>query len=274
MFAGFKHSVAYVTYKEWRKAVLRKIRLPQYLGNKHCCPVCGAHLRQFKPIWKSFLRKTKEVGYAYPLSSMETFNFNAYSCPACDSSDRERLYALYLDGVFRSLDQSRRCRFIEFAPARALQKKLKGYPFIDYRSADLYRKTVDDCVDITDMRIYADGSVDIFLCSHILEHIPDDRKAMRELHRVLKPGGFGIVMVPIIRGVEVTHEDASINTPLLRWKYYADSDHVRQYGRRDFVDRLSAAGFRVDQIGAADFPPGSFARAGIAEDSVLYVVRK
>lgn len=274
MLSDLKHTVAYVTIKEWRKALLRKIKLAQYLGDAHECPVCGTRLRKFKPIWKSFLRKTAEADYVHPLTSVETFNFIAYSCPACDASDRERLFALFFGGVFQSLDRGRRYRFIEFAPSRALRRWFKRYPFIEHRGADLYRKTVEDNVDITDMTIYPDGSINLFLCSHILEHVPDDRKALRELHRVLAPDGLGVVMVPLIRGIEDTQEDDAIDSPELRWKYYMDADHRRQYGRRDFVDRMTEAGFRVGQVTADSFPPGTFARAGIAEDSVLYVVRK
>jgi len=133
-------------------------------------------------------------------------------------------------------------------------------------------ETVDDRLDITDMRAYADGSVDFFLCSHVLEHVPEDRKAMRELHRILKPDGFGIVMVPLVHGVDETHEDPAINTHELRWKHYGLADHVRQYGKRDFLKRLGEAGFRVEQRGLDYFGKYTFYRNGIADDSVLYVV--
>jgi len=136
------------------------------------------------------------------------------------------------------------------------------------------RNDVDDRVDLTAMPGYADNSVDIFLCSHVLEHIPEDRKAMRELYRILKPGGFGVVLVPLVIGIEETHEDPSIDTIALRWKYFGMGDHVRQYGRRDFVKRLAAAGFRVEQLGIDHFGAETFRRAGIADNSVLYVVHK
>jgi SAM-dependent methyltransferase len=274
MFPNLKHSALYVAFKERRKAFQRRMRLPQYLGDDFCCPICATKLRAFKPIWKSFHRKMQEHGYVHPLSTVETFNFSAYSCPACDASDRERLYALYFDREFRTLDKSRRYRLVEFAPSIALQRKLRTYPFIDYRSADLFRQSVDDCIDITDMKPYADNSVDMFLCSHILEHVPDDRKALRELYRILKPGGFGIIMVPLIHGIEDTQESPDINSDTLRWKYYGDGDHKRQYGKRDFLNRLTAAGFRVDHLGIDDFGADAFRTAGIAPDSILYVVRK
>src|SRR6185295_14010846 len=110
-------------------------------------------------------------------------------------------------------------------PAHALHRKLKTYPFIAYRSADLARRDVDDRgIDLTDMKAYADSSVDVFLCSHVLEHIPQDRRAMRELARILKPGGFGIVLVPLVVGVEDTLEDPAIDTIEERWKHYHDGD--------------------------------------------------
>src|SRR4029077_12406824 len=114
---------------------------------------------------------------------------------------------------------------------------------------------------------------DVFLCSHVLEHVSDDRKAMRELHRILKPGGFGVVLVPLVSGVEETREDPAIDTPELRWKYYGLDDHVRQYGKRDFVHRLMGVGFAVDQLGIDHFGAAALKEAGIAEKSVLYVVR-
>ncbi len=274
MSSGFKHSAFYVTLKEARKSLLRRIKLPRYLGSKFQCAVCDTRLNAFKPIWKSFRRKIEETGYVYPISSIETFNFDAYACPACDASDRERLYALYFDRMFHTLDRRRRYRLVEFAPSRALSRRLKTYDFIEYRSADLFRRTVDDRVDITDMRSYDDSSVDFVLCSHILEHVRDDRKAMREIFRILRSGGIAVVMVPIIRGVEETHEDPAIDTPELRWKYYGLDDHLRQYGKADFVDRLTAAGFEVDQLGIATFGDEAFTRAGIALDSVLYVAHK
>src|SRR5262249_27237734 len=101
-----------------------------------------------------------------------------------------------------------------------------------------------------------------------------DHKAMRELHRILAPGGFGIVLVPLFPGIDETHEDASIDTIELRAKYFAGGDHVRQYGKRDFLDRLARAGFRVEQLGIDYFGRAVFRGAGIAENSVLYVVHK
>ena len=282
MLSSVKHSRAYRIYREsllydtvrrHGKVVKRAIRLPRYLGSQYRCPICGTGLNGFKPIGKSYWRDTEKFGTLHPAEALETFNIAAFYCPRCDASDRERLTALYLDRVFRSFDQKPSYRLIEFAPNEALPKWLKRHPFIAYTSADLMRKTVDERLDLTAMDSYADRSVDIILCSHVLEHIPEDRKAMREIRRVLKPDGFAVLLVPLVVGLDETNEDPSLNTEALRWKHFGMGDHVRQYGKRDFVARLEDARLQVEQLGIDYFGAEAFQRAGIADNSVLYVAR-
>src|SRR5262245_16972869 len=122
---GFKDSPIYVTFKDARKALIRRIKLPRYLGDDYCCTVCGTSLKAFKPIWKSYIRKINESNYVYPLSAIETFNKEAYSCPACDASDRERLYAIYFEEVLSAASRDQPLRMIEFAPSPALRRKLR-----------------------------------------------------------------------------------------------------------------------------------------------------
>lgn len=264
----------YMAFRERAKAIRRRLKLPQYRGDEFRCPMCGTGLNRFRPIWKSFRRAVAEHGYVHPMSKIETLNVDNYSCPACDASDRERLYVIFLEQELAKRDPSRRYRFMDFAPGHALRRWLTRQPLLDYRTADLVRPDVDEQADITNMPQFRDGSVDMLLCSHMLEHIPDDRSAMRELHRILAPDGLGIVMVPLLHGVDETEEDPAINTRALRWKYYMDGDHVRQYGKADFLRRLEAAGFAVDRLDIAYFGAETARRAGLAADSVLYVVRK
>jgi SAM-dependent methyltransferase len=263
MFASIRNSLPYVRFKSTKKAIQRAIKLPRYLGSEHRCPICGVGLRAFKPIWRSYMRKTEQFGYVHRHAELETFNTKAFSCPKCDASDRDRLMAIFLDGILPSLTKSSSVRLVDFAPSDPLSKKIARTPSIEYRTADLYRNDVQDRIDLTDIS-YPDESTDIFICSHMFEHIPDDRKAMRELYRILKPGGFGLVLVPLAVGVDETHEDPTI----------VSDEHVRHYGRRDFVERLTAAGFVVDQLGIEYFGAETFRRAGIAANSILYVVRK
>jgi SAM-dependent methyltransferase len=269
----YRHSLLYESVRYHGKVLKRTIKLPRYLGSDYQCPVCGVRLRAFRPLWKSYWRDVAKFAPIHPPTAMETLNLEHFSCPRCDAFDRDRLIAIYLENVFRTFDRSRTYRLLEFAPAHALHRKLKTYPFIACRSADLLRKTVDERVDLTNMVAYPDRSLDIILCSHILEHIPEDRKAMGEIARVLKPDGFAVILVPLVIGIDETHEDPSLNTEALRWKYFGMGDHVRQYGKRDFIERLQFTGLNVEQLGIDHFGAEAFRHAGIARNSVLYVVR-
>jgi SAM-dependent methyltransferase len=271
LYVRYRSSFLYDTIRRHGKVVKRAIKLPRYLGSKHQCPVCGIALHSFRPMWKSYWRGVEKFAPVHPPAAFETLNLTGYTCPRCNAYDRDRLTALYLEQVFRTFDPARSYRLLEFAPGDALRRKFKRHPFIAYRSADLTRRDVDERVDLTAMGGNADDSVDVLLCSHVLEHIPDDRKAMREICRVLKPDGFAIILVPLVVGVDKTHEDPGIDTDALRWKYFGAADHVRQYGKRDFIERLEAAGLQVDQLGIGHFGVEAFRRAGIAGNSVLYV---
>jgi len=273
VFAAIKNSVPYITFRRYNKALRRIVKLPRYLGTDHTCPVCGIGLRAFKPMWKSYGRDVERFGYIHRNAEMETFNLKAFTCPKCDASDRERLMALHLDKVWPSFEPGHRIRLVDFAPAYPLSCKIKRYPSVDYRSADLDRNDVQDRIDLTNIS-YPDESVDIFICSHMLEHIPDDRQAMRELRRILKPAGFGLVLVPLVVGVDETDEDPTVASIETRWRRFGMGDHIRQYGRRDFLNRLAEAGFAIEQLGIEHFGRETFRRCGIAKNSVLYVVRR
>ena len=133
---------------------------------------------------------------------------------------------------------------------------------------------MDDKVDITDLQVYGDDQFDFFLCSHVLEHVSDDRKALRELYRILKPDGKGILMVPIILSLNQTDEDPTIVDEGERWRRFGQDDHVRLYSKNDFIERVEEIGFRVYQYGKEFFGEDAFTRTGITSQSVLYVVEK
>lgn len=232
------------------------------------CPVCQQST-EFLPFPYSLLRKLFESGFSYPIFDSETMNFDEYLCRRCGSVDRERLFALYFDRVWRGPGT-----ILEVAPRPALTARLRQFPQTTVRTADLFDPAADDKVDLTNMEIYQEGQFDAWICSHVLEHIPDDRQAMRELLRVLKPGGWGIVLVPINLTIQTTHEDPSITDPVLRWKYFGQDDHVRFYSKSDFINRLEEVGFEVSQISGAFFGMENCECAGVDFKSVLYVVKK
>lgn len=239
------------------------------------CPVCEERVPGFSPLPDFYFQELEEHGSDLHISDGETCNFKAYQCPHCGATDRDRLYALYLANRLPSTaaQQASFC-LLEIAPAAPLSKHIKRKYRIRYRTADFFQKHVDDRVDITRMGCYADASFDAFICSHVLEHVNDDRKAMAELWRVLKPGGWGIAMVPILLTLHEIREDPTKTTPAERWKYFGQGDHVRLYSRDGFARRLREAGFVVRQFGRDFFKAEQMARCGLSATSVLYVVEK
>ncbi|MCM3904874.1 MAG: class I SAM-dependent methyltransferase, partial [Pyrinomonadaceae bacterium] len=143
-----------------------------------------------------------------------------------------------------------------------------------YRTADLFREDVNDRVDIMDMWGYRDESVDFFICSHILEHVSDDRKALSELYRILKPNGQGILVVPIVLSLDEIDEDPSVTDVGERWRRFGQDDHVRMYSKEGFLSRTRQAGFNVRQLGREHFGKDTFKTYGITDQSVLYIVEK
>jgi SAM-dependent methyltransferase len=129
------------------------------------------------------------------------------------------------------------------APERALGRILSRLAGVRYVSADREPGEVSVVTDLTELA-FADGAFDLVMCSHVLEHIADDRRAMREIRRVLKPGGRAILQVPMQFELAATLEDLSITDPATRERLYGQPDHVRLYGR-DYLDRLAGAGFVV-----------------------------
>jgi SAM-dependent methyltransferase len=237
------------------------------------CPVCQMRVGGFNPLPAFFAEQWQSHGFDASAIEPETLNAAQYSCPRCNASDRDRLYALDLGG--RLAGQPGGFKLVDFAPSSPLRQWIKNAFQIHYRSADLLMQDVDDRVDLTDMAIYPTASVDAFICSHILEHIPNDTRAMRELFRILKPGGWGILMVPIcLRLREIFEDPAKATTEADRWRYFGQGDHVRIYSKQGFLDRVSSVGFKMQQFGVSHFGENAFRRCGITRKSVLYVVEK
>ena len=256
------------------KRVVHKIKreLISVAGPKRNCNVCGTSFRgKFIPLSDMYFQKTREAGYPYTADDAETINYREYECPVCHCSDRDRLYALYLES---HLEKNKKYKLLDIAPAQALREKLQKNSLIQYRSSDLFMEDVDDKIDLMDMNIYPDGSFNIFICSHVLEHVPDDIRAMRELYRVLSQDGFGIAMVPIVLPLKEIDEDIHVTDIKERWRRFGQGDHVRLYSKKGFVERLQKTGFKVTEITIKDFSLEDFILHGISPKSVIYIVAK
>ncbi len=195
---------------------------PFYIGNKVECPVCGKHFRKFLP-----------YGYGKAMDNR--------LCPNCLSLERHRLIWLYLKQ--RSNFFSAPLKVLHFAPEQPFLKRFRALKNLDYTTADLDSPIADLHLDVTNIDL-PDNQYDVVICNHVLEHVNDVNKAFSEIKRILKPGGWAILMVPINPDVD-TWEDPSITDPEERKRCFGQYDHVRQFGR-DYAQVLEKAGFTVD----------------------------
>ena len=192
-----------------------------YKGNNYYCPIC-------------------EKGYNQFLPGPDNIRSNS-KCPGCSSLERHRLLWLYLKSEQNILTS--KINLLNISPDYATQTKPISLTNINYTSIDLKSSLAMYIEDLTNLS-FKDNTFDAILCYHVLEHIEDDLKAISELYRILKPGGWAILQSPIDIEREKTYEDFTITTPAERKKVFGQEDHVRIYGR-DYFLRLKEAGFTV-----------------------------
>lgn len=224
-----------------------------FLGQKYRCPCCGWRLRAFVAE-RSIMRKSA-TGY----------------CPRCNAKARHRRDWLYLQEETDVLAGPK--RLLEIAPWWSLSRCFRRASNIEFFSIDL-KKTGPHVTTIGDLvRLpFANASFDVVVCIHVLEHIPDDRRGISELFRVLKPGGWALVSVPLLLD-EPTREDPSITDPCIRQRIFGESSHVRYYGT-DMIDRLKGAGFQVTLDLAEDLPADRCNKFALRKDeNVFYCVK-
>lgn len=265
-----------IFYKIYRGLVVVKnrINILKYKSNgneDYYCIGCNRNWKSFKPFPYVWFKMLKNAGWKYGLEEAETLNYINYTCYGCGINDRDRMYLLYFKKI---LTNEEKYNIVEFAPTPIVSAFFKEYDTITHRTADLFMEKADDKLDLQDLSLYKNDQFDIFICSHILEHVKDDIKAIKELYRITKKGGHGIAMVPILEGVEKTLEDTSIKNAKLRMKYFGQSDHVRLYSKIDFIKRLESVGFKVRLLDVNYFGSEVFDKNAITSKSVLYIVEK
>ncbi len=223
-----------------------------YKGNQFVDPIDGKSYRKFLP-----------YGYGKQRE-------NALS-PGTLSLERHRQMWLYLQNETDFF--SKNYRVLHIAPEQEFLRKFKKMSNLDYTSADLFSPIVDVKADILDLP-FENETFDIVICNHVLEHIEDDAKAMRELYRVMKRGGWGIFQVPMKTSLTKTYEDFSITDPKERQKHFGQYDHVRWYGM-DYFDRLRNAGFSTEpNFYSQKYSKEDIKKYGLMENEILPVVFK
>lgn len=237
------------------------------------CSVCDSKNVGFAPLPDLYRQNAEKFNYVH-FGKGEMTSLDTYFCSSCSASDRERLYAYWIKQQVSSGRMPQSARVIHFSPELGLSNLIRNLNlFNDYQTADLNGPNVDHNVDLLDLPFESD-SFDFFICSHILEHVQDDRQAIRELFRITKPNGCGILMAPIIVGLEKTIEDPTITSGGERWHLFGQDDHVRLYSHDDYVQRIESAGFVLEQLGSTYFGEKNFDRLGLKQTSILYIARK
>lgn len=228
-----------------------------YVGRGKECPLCGCRRRKFLP-----------YGYV-------TQRDNAL-CPNCLALERHRTLWLWL---LRESDIGRGAmalpRLLHVAPEVALMRKFhKIYAAqpADYVTADLESPLADLHFDIQHIPL-EDESFDVVICNHIMEHVEDDRLAMREILRIMRKGGWGVILSPVDLQRDKTFEDDTITDEAERTRIFGQYDHRRIYGR-DYAERLREAGFEVYECDYANLIPAKEKQLYALTDEPLYIVRK
>ena len=223
-----------------------------YVGRGRECPICGTRRRKFMP-------------YGYVTTREDAL------CPRCLSLERHRMIWLWLKR--HSSLFSAHPHILHIAPEVSLMRHFKRH-YKEYKeryiTADLESPLADMHFDVQHIPM-PDRSIDVVICNHLLEHVDSDTQALNELYRILKPGGWGIMLVPEDRSRATTFEDDTITDPAERTRIFGQYDHRRIYGR-DYDDRLRAAGFNVERIASMSLvTPEEYNLYAIGGDDMVIV---
>jgi SAM-dependent methyltransferase len=247
------------------KSLFRKAKVYLFKGSKYECPFCGYH---------SFRLGT--FGFDHPVISEKEIigsGLRRCRCYRCNSIDRERLVFAYLEYESQFFIKNSNTKILHVSPEPHLTNYIKKHLPEEYIKGDLFAAGYSYPKDVVNMDItqipYPDTYFDLIICNHVLEHIPDDHQAMKELHRVLKPSGIAILQVPISLQLQETYENELVVHPKEREKEFGQYDHVRIYGQ-DYADRLIHAGFLVNEFCLSS----KYLKLGINPNEKLFIGSK
>lgn len=242
--------------------ILQPLRIILHRGNKYICPFCGYSSSDLRPVGQDApVYKEKRI---IPPGRRRG------GCYKCGSIDRERLIYLFLKEKLGIFNGEKNVRILHVAPKKNISEIMRKSGFKEYICGDLFAEGYTYPDYVRNMNVlnipFSENSFDLVICNHVFEHIPNDTDAMKEVFRVLKPGGKAMMQVPISLILKETFEDHSIVSPEERIKHYGHFDHVRIYGQ-DYPDRLKSAGFLVNQFNISS----EFIQYGIIPEEEVYL---
>jgi SAM-dependent methyltransferase len=251
---------------------IREREIGLYTGTGFFCPVCNSEFGSFAPAyaWKGHATEGELTGQKCVVVAPDG------RCPGCDSLQRHRLLWKFLHEESELFD-GRSKKLLEIAPDLPFFNLFSGYPYLHYFPCDIhpaqekydaFRGGIIEA-DVCDLP-FNDEVFDVVLCSHVLEHVENDRRALAELQRVMKRGGWAVFQSPIHYNMENTAEDESVTSPDEREMLFGQADHLRKYGK-DFKERIEDAGFRVFEIDFVHtFLPEEITRFGLDPYERIY----
>lgn len=225
-----------------------------YKGNAVECPVCERSFSTF-------------LSYGSRTAHRENV-----LCPYDLTLERHRLMWLYLKD-HSTFFTAPHLEVLHIAPEQCFHKKFKAQKNLAYLTGDLVSPIADLHFDLHNIPL-EDNRFDVVFCNHVMEHVEDALQCMRELHRVMKPNGWGIMQVPQDLSRATTYEDKTITSPEQREIHYWQKDHVRLFGR-DYPQWLEKAGFQVVEFNKeAHYPEAIIQRFRLQKEEILYIVHK
>jgi len=232
--------------------VFMRISALFYKGNNVECPVCSSRFRKFLPYGHNIIREN-------------------VLCPKCLSLERHRLLWLFLKNKTNFF--TAKLKVLHVAPEQCFYSRFKKLENLDYITADMESPIANVRLDIQRMP-FNDNVFDVVICNHVLEHVENDCKAMAEILRVMKKGGFAVMHVPMNLNMDNTYEDPSITSPKEREKHFRQKDHYRLYGR-DFPERVKKAGFKITEGNYTDeLSRQTTERFRLIKKELMYAYRK
>ncbi len=255
------------SYARGLKKTFLCLRGIYYAGNSYDCNICNRKFRKMLP-----------GGFNLPIIGEKEIigaGTRNHICPNCQSTDRDRFVKLFFDSRPDLLDD--RIKILHIAPEPGLYRFLSSYENADYIPAAKYHEGIYypaemTLVDLTDVH-YSDSEFDIIIANHVLEHIPNDKLALSEIHRTLRKGGIAILQIPYSNNTDLTFERADLSTVKEREDNYGQFDHVRLYGK-DYPKLLESVGFMVKLIKQEDFDPAKVERLKLFPKETLFTAEK